>query len=113
MEVLRRLTLRRQARTITIRSIRFAARLRRGSSEFATDPWQPFEDLGDELTALADALGASERERRAMVAGLEAGLRRVGLTDTTQVYVLSRISPRIMTGLPARAEDLPLRRLAV
>jgi hypothetical protein len=113
MEALRRLRLRRRACAITIRSIAFADRLRQRSSEFIADAWEPFEALGDELATLASVERASERERRALVAGLESGLRRVGLTETVQVHVLSRIAPRIMTGLPITRDRDPMQRLAV
>ena len=113
MEALRRLTLRRRARAITIRSIAFAIRLRKKSSEFATDPWQPFDALGDELATLARAVDASERERRAIVAGLESGLKRVGLAETVQVCILARLSPRVMTGLKRLPDPARLQRLAV
>jgi hypothetical protein len=113
MEALRRLTLRRRARAITTRSIAFAMRLRERSSEFVTDPWQPFDALGDELATLARAVDASERERRAIVFGLEAGLRRLGLAETVQVCILARLSPRVMTGLKRLPDPAPLQRLAV
>ena len=111
MEALRRLSLRRRARAITVRSIAFAAKLRARSSEFVTDAWQPFESLGDELATLAITEQANERERRAIIHGLKAGLRRVGLTESVRDGVLARLSPRIMAG--ATAHVTPLQRLAV
>lgn len=113
MEALRRLILRRRAAAITARSLAFATRLREHSSEFAADAWEVFDGVGDELATLARVERTSERERRAIVAGLESGLRRSGFSETAQVCIVARLAPRIMTGLTISSDVAPLERLAV
>ena len=113
MEALRRLKLRRQAKAITVRSLAFAAELRSRDSEFANGVWEPYEAVGDELATLARAFNTTELERRAMVAGLEAGLRELGLSATAQIDVMSRLAPRIMLGVVKGSDQDVLRQIAV
>jgi hypothetical protein len=113
MRLLRNLKLRHRAYVCAYNSLRFAARLRSGESEFAPTVSDTIDNLGDELATLARDGCATERDRRHVIAGLQSALRAMELSDRAQILVVARIAPRIMAGEPASGGDTPWTRMAV
>ncbi len=113
MGVIKNVILRRRAYICTYNSIRFAARLRSGLSEFAPSIITTLDGVGDELATFARDICTSERERRSLIDGLQSALRALQMSDAAQVQIMSRLAPRIMAGEPQSGSSEPWQKIAV